>query len=279
MDHMSNDSWTTVSTTSAMTPAAVVTTPLHRQQDIVRGEEGPVYLSSQRPKNSDTSSSDSTGKHRFSGLELETEPSWAEQSWMRRIRWFRNTRTHRDAGSPTKTDEIPYVGGTMDSAPPIPVRTVVGDGNAADPKAAAAAHNNINDTFTRIASWITVNSSQHDEEDVQDFEESEWTPPDSSYGAAIPLFGWIPKKTRQNVELSILLVLVMLLVYLMVVLSIMISEARRDDSLAEDTALNLDDDRYIGYNDDTTPSNDDDPYWVSSYSNNNAYSSNNGYGG
>lgn len=281
MDHMSNDSWTTVSTTSAVSPVAV-TTPLHRQQDVIVREDGPDYLSSQRPKNSDTTSSSGSGKHRFTGLELETEPSWAEQSWMRRIRWFRNTRTHRDAGSPTKADEIPYIGGTMDSAPPIPVRTTtVGDGSAADPKAAASAasHNNINDTFTRIASWMTANSSQHDEEDVQDFEESEWTPPDSSYGAAIPLFGWIPKKTRQNIEFSILLVLVLVLVYLMVILSIMISEARRDNSLAEDTALNLDDDRYIGYSDDTVSSNDDDPYWAASYSNNNAYSGNNGYGG
>ena len=104
----------------------------------------------------------------------------------------------------------------MDSPPPIPVRTAaaVGSGgggdksrstaitaspvNATDPK--QPTHNNTN-TFTRIASWMTANSSQHDEESVQDFEESEWTPPDSSYGAAIPLFGWIPKKTRQNPQL------------------------------------------------------------------------------
>lgn len=263
---------------TAATPAAI---PLHQQQDavVVVRQEG--YPQNRVPKNSDTSS-DNSGKHRFTGLELETEQSWAEQSWMRRIRWFRNTRTHRDAGSPpTRTDEIPYVGGTMESAPPIPARDgVVVESNHNDPKAAAQMN-----TFTRIASWMTANSSQqHDEESVQDFQESEWTPPDSSYGAAIPLFGWIPKKTRQRVEFTIMLVLVVLLVYLMVMLSIMITEARQHDSLAEDNgSLNLDDDRYIGY-DDKNNKNDDDPYWSSNNNNNNWSSydnsnNNNGYYG
>ena len=53
--------------------------------------------------------------------------------------------------------------------------------------------------------------------------------------------------------------------YLVVMLSIMISEARRDDSLAEDKGLGLDDDRYIGYADDSTRNYDDDPYWSSGY--------------
>ena len=122
MDHMSNDSWTTVSASSGKT--ATATTPLHQQQP----QEGPIYPASRMPKNSDTSS-ESSGKHKFTGLELETgssssSSSWTDQSWMRRIRWFRNTRTRRDAAAYSRTDEIPYVGGRMDSPPPIPVRTV-----------------------------------------------------------------------------------------------------------------------------------------------------------
>ena len=150
----------------------------------------------------------------------------------------------------------------METAPPISPRNYevpTVNTQHKDPK-----HTNSN-AFNRIASWMTANSSQHDEESVQDFHESEWTPPDSSYGAAIPLFGWIPKNTRRHIEFTILLILVLGLVYLVVMLSIMISEARRDDSLAEDKGLGLDDDRYIGYADDSTRNYDDDPYWSSGY--------------
>lgn len=120
-------------------------------------------------------------------------------------------------------------------------------------------------SFQRIASWLTSNSSQNIEEDsVLDFQESEWTPQDSSYGAACPLFGWIPKKTRQHIEAVLLLLLVLCVVYLVVMIAIMITEARRDDSLTEDGGvLNLDDDRYIVYSDDRNKaaSDDDDSYW------------------
>ena len=36
----------------------------------------------------------------------------------------------------------------------------------------------------------------------------EWTPADSSYGAAIPVCGWIPKNIRRIIELCLLTVLV-----------------------------------------------------------------------
>lgn len=130
----------------------------------------------------------------------------------------------------------------MESAPQMPLP--IDEGTTA--KSGRLPRQN---TFTRIASWMTSTSSQHgDEESVLDFHESEWTPPDSSYGAAFPLFGWIPKKTRQYIEFAIILFLIFCLVYLVVILAIMITEASGDDTL--DGGVHLDDDRYIGYNDD-----------------------------
>ena len=251
-----SDSWTTVSTTT-------FSAPLHSPNQV--RQVAPVYLPAGAPKDSDTSSD--SGKHRFTGLELESSPS--DHSWMDRIRWFRNTRSHRDAAVSSPTSEIHYVGGTMESAVPstVPTSTIQSNGAGEEnPKLAPIS------TFNRIASWMTQNSSQHDEESVLDFQESEWTPPDSSYGAACPLFGWIPKNIRQNIEYTIILLLVLGLVYLVVMLSIIFSEARRDESLTEESAvLDLDDDRYIGYTDDkSNVQTDDDPYWSSS---------NNGYGG
>ena len=43
-----------------------------------------------------------------------------------------------------------------------------------------------------------------DHSSVQDFDESEWTPPDSSFGAAIPIAGWIPKSIRRMIEWTLI---------------------------------------------------------------------------
>ena len=141
----------------------------------------------------------------------------------------------------------------MESAPSMPEKTTT---TAQDPKQEQPQN-----AWSRIASWVTVNSSQHDEESVIDFKESEWTPEDSSYGAACPLFGWIPKNRRRSIEYAIIFILVIALVYLMVMLSIVITKSHRDESMEENSGLNLDDDRYIGYDDDRH--GDDDPYWTS----------------
>ena len=143
---------------------------------------------------------------------------------------------------------------SSESAPSIPVKTA-----AVKPEKQSALYRK-QSALSRIASWMTVNSSQQDEESVGDFKESDWTPEDSSYGAACPLFGWIPKDRRQSMEFAILFILVIGLVYVMVMLSIVITKSHREDDREEESSsFNLDDDRYIGYNDDKQ--GDDDPYW------------------
>lgn len=44
----------------------------------------------------------------------------------------------------------------------------------------------------------------------------EWTPPDSSYGAAIPACGWIPKRIRKSLEVVFFVLSVALLIFVLV---------------------------------------------------------------
>lgn len=100
-------------------------------------------------------------------------------------------------------------------------------------------------SFQRVASWVTTGKPQQlqknrngadfavgaqglaataanagDAEDgddsVRDFDASEWTPPDSSYGAAIPVAGWIPKGIRRSIEWTVLGCVAALIVFLIV---------------------------------------------------------------
>ena len=48
----------------------------------------------------------------------------------------------------------------------------------------------------------------------------EWTPTDSAYGAAIPVFGWIPKPIRKIIEATFLFVLVLAFVVVVISASI-----------------------------------------------------------
>lgn len=111
-------------------------------------------------------------------------------------------------------------------------------------------------SFQSVASWLTASSrDKHHNADgddsLVDFDESEWTQPDSSYGAAIPVGGWIPKKIRRMIESTLIAVLVVALVYMVVATSIRVTEGRAKDSNSTDYGgLNLDDDRYIDYTDD-----------------------------
>jgi hypothetical protein len=107
---------------------------------------------------------------------------------------------------------------------------------------------------------------RHDADDspnVDDFQPSEWTPPDSSYGAAIPIAGWIPKRIRRIIELSVSVILLALIGYLIITTSIWAERNRRDDTSGTASAsssssvsggksnngqLDLDDDRYMYYN-------------------------------
>jgi hypothetical protein len=109
------------------------------------------------------------------------------------------------------------------------------------------------------ATTLDYRLSNFEEDDsdipIDDFDPSEWTPPDSSYGAAIPVAGWIPKGIRRNIELCVSVILLALIGYLIITTSMRVERSKHDDDAAtvykndgtNSKGLDLDDDRYIHY--------------------------------
>jgi hypothetical protein len=132
---------------------------------------------------------------------------------------------------------------------------------------------NTNKVF-RNRSWISTSSresngrhNEMDEDSLADFDEAEWTPQDSAYGAAIPVCGWVPKRLRQGIEATIISFAVFVLVYLIVKTSINISESKEIRASYNNTASSngkgydngLDDDWYV----ENSHSPNDDDYFDS----------------
>lgn len=178
-----------------------------------------------------------------------------------------------------KDDEAVYVGGEMDdetipSYPMTPnILPSIDENDETIPRTSS---------FNRVLSWVrrknsapSLNSKYTKSFDsVADFsfKESEWTPPDSSYGAAIPLGGWIPKPIRRAIEWTVIALGTAFVVYLIVMASMRVTDERNkmhnnttnsfysDGSDQEDVftgCIYLDDDRYIVYDDDCNEINDD----------------------
>jgi len=79
----------------------------------------------------------------------------------------------------------------------------------------------------------------------------EWTPQDSSYGAAVSAFGWLPKRIRKLAEAAFVVLTFAILVYLVIKIG---AEISRTHSSASGGDLDLDDDdHYIAH----TSKNDD----------------------
>lgn len=77
--------------------------------------------------------------------------------------------------------------------------------------------------MSRNRSFLT-HSSQGTKDSLYDFHDSEWTPPDSSYGAAIPIAGSIPKHIRRAIEVTLIGLALIGLAFLIVTASIRVSE-------------------------------------------------------
>ena len=102
---------------------------------------------------------------------------------------------------------------------------------------------------------------------IADFDDSEWTPPDSSYGAACPVCGCIPKRVRQMIEMTLIAAMVFGLIYLVVTTSMKIADARS----VNDNSDNYSNNNYNRTGSSSAASNnyitDDDHYVEKSYSN------------
>lgn len=102
--------------------------------------------------------------------------------------------------------------------------------------------------------------------------EVEWTPPDSAFGAACPVCGWIPKRTRQIIEYTFIAGIALVLVYMVINTSIMLNNEHDGGGSGANSAsgggggaggdnsgyneVDLDDDYYV----ENSDMNDDDDY-------------------
>ena len=75
----------------------------------------------------------------------------------------------------------------------------------------------------------------------------EWTPQDSSHGAAVPALGWVPKRIRKLLEIILVLILMTLLIIVVVKTGIKLksSGSGRGGDIYFD-----DDDHYVAFNGD-----------------------------
>ena len=108
-------------------------------------------------------------------------------------------------------------------------------------------------TFSRMSHRSASTGSALTEEEFQD---NDWTPPDSAYGAACPVCGCLPKNVRRAIEMTLIGAVSLGLIYLVVTTSIRLSNdhSGTGKTAEEDASIQLDDDYYIEYNKKT---NDD----------------------
>lgn len=171
---------------------------------------------------------------------IQTTPSWAQRiPWLgkhhkrRKRRLMRNEEaTSAVASAPVLQsqllDSLDYTAGEAvyhryEHHHPSTTHSAVAPriGTIAHPSTLIDNNNNHlpqpTSNWQRVASWITSLSHEQQEDDddplhrhleddpdMQMFSEADWTPPDSSYGAAIPVGGCIPKNIRRLIEWTIL---------------------------------------------------------------------------
>ena len=86
-------------------------------------------------------------------------------------------------------------------------------------------------------------------------ENADWTPQDSSYGAAVRAFGWLPKRIRKLIEGFFVVLIATLLIYVAVKTGIKLKSSGNGNG--EDTIMN-DDDYYIAFSADDNPDDEGD---------------------
>jgi hypothetical protein len=166
--------------------------------------------------------------HQLSSFEIDETSSIGMSSkkvnhnWRLGMPWF--------AGAPSRTvpsgldgdEEVPqYYGGLMKSdekSRPNP------------PDERRRSFGGLRRIPFRLPRGTNARSREDDDDDesISDFSKSEWTPPDSAYGAACPVCGWIPKHVRRMIEFSLICLMVLAFLYMVVTLSSHISNAHKD---------------------------------------------------
>jgi len=122
----------------------------------------------------------------------------------------------------------------------------------------------------------SLSLQQSESDNTTHFEDTDWTPQDSSYGGAFPFCGWIPKRIRQCTESILLVFAGFATIYFIV--SVAIKLTGSGGSSGKSSVYDLNDDHYIADgNDDAEYAaynvyyDDDDDLYNGDDNNANAY--------
>ena len=166
--------------------------------------------------------------HQLSSFEIDESSSIGLNSkkvnhnWRLGMPWF--------AGAPSRTgpsglegdEEVPqYYGGLMKSEKNVPSNP------SGEKRRMLGGLRRIPFPLPRGSKSASKHDGD-DDESIGDFSRSEWTPPDSAYGAACPVCGWIPKHVRRMIEFSLICVMVLAFLYMVVTVSSYISNSHKE---------------------------------------------------
>jgi hypothetical protein len=217
-------------------------------------------------------------------FEVEDGSSTGGASWRLGMPWFRNgshlSSPLRRMGNSNDNDDLRYFGGLMKSQ---------GSETMAEPATPKPQHPRSHPQVGKASSFVRNSSqlsrsSSRGAESIGDFDSSEWTAPDSAYGAACPVCGWVPKRVRRMIEVSLIAATLFGFVYLVVTTSMHINNERNAQNATKNTTsisdsynggqIALDDDLYVESN---RNNDDDDAYAYDATNDDGGYYTTNGY--
>lgn len=221
----------------------------------------------------------SVQSHQLSSFDVDEINSVGGASWRIGMPWFRNGNLPSPMGIPAASNS------SMNDEHNITTRYY---GGLLKPGLEQVAQPGSNrNRSTKLENFDAISQRMANEDDsLADFHESEWTPPDSAYGAACPVCGWIPKHFRRMIEFSLIAGMFLGFVYLVVTTSIHLDRKheswKKNSTSVSDYHGNggqvaLDDDVYVesGNKDDYVLDDlVDDAAVVDDYNNDDAYKSN-----
>lgn len=109
---------------------------------------------------------------------------------------------------------------------------------------------------------ITTQSMEHDTMTIatRSTVPVEWTTPDSSYGAAFPCCGCIPKKTRRIIELCLIAIGSFLFIYVLIKFSVIITTGSHKNDQNSTNSTGGGGSKYLETDDDFYVTNEYDDY-------------------
>lgn len=223
---------------------------------------------------------DKEGKKRGRGVPLRFSPSKSPTmshldidecstksggpSWESRIPWLRNKQNNPSFES----NQNVYYGDVMTMYSPHNVPPLVH--NRSTTKSTSSLSRTTSRAKHPDGLWSKVSnisksgSTRGEDVTIESFNEEEWTPQDSAYGAACPMCGCLPKHIRRGIEVTLIGILIFVLVYLIVTTSIRINNEHASSSSGGKSSKTLRDDDYFvengshGGNDAVAASSGDD---------------------